>query len=246
VSAPPERVIGAKLGYLVMIAAIALGLLLAWGQVAKTAAQPRVSATDTAYLSCTTWTGKEWTNPIARSSRTPLTESPKGFSAYGEVKVLVKDGSCENVTKLYVASRAAQSFRIVYAEPPSGSGDGNGIRLIGWSPSGDKLLAQVNLWKYETDRGFAHVALIYDASKGQAEAIHALDEALSHHFASNCEFETAVVAWKTDEQIIVKVSRTPEDQSYEQRFCVTAPRLFIFDLRRQTIEADEPGHTRTN
>jgi hypothetical protein len=86
----------------------------------------------------------------------------------------VKDGSCENSSTLYVAQTVEQPFKISYAETPSGSADGNGIRLIGWSPSGDKLLAEVNFWEYETDRGFGHVPLIYDASTGTASEISGL------------------------------------------------------------------------
>ena len=110
-----------------MVIMIALGLAFSWWQAAETNAGPRVSATDTFYLSCTTWTGKEWTDLTARSARTPVLESPKGFRAYGEVKVVVKNGSCENTTTLHVASDPGSAFRIVYTKVPSAS-DGNGIR----------------------------------------------------------------------------------------------------------------------
>jgi hypothetical protein len=150
-----------------MITLILLSVTLSLWQGAETKSQPIISATNPAYLGCTTWTGHEWTTPAARSARTPILESPKGFRAYGEVRVVVKDGSCENTTKLYVASAAERSFRTVYS--PSVS-DGNGIRLVGWSPNGDKLLAEVTLWKYETDLGYG-LALrnrnsLYSISKG--------------------------------------------------------------------------------
>ena len=220
-----------------MIAAVALGVMFGSWQAAAQDKQPRVSATDTSYLSCTIWTGKEWTPPTSRSARTQVFESPKGYRAYGEVKVIVKDGSCENSTTLYVARAAQQPFKIAYAEPRSGSGDGNGIRLIGWSAGGEKLLAEVNFWKYETDRGFWHVPLIYDASTGTASEIHGLDKALTQHFGSDCEFEPAVEGWKGNEQIVVRVSRPPEDESYEQHFCVTAPRLLVYDLQKETVQS---------
>jgi hypothetical protein len=169
-------------------------------------------------------------------------ESPKGFRAYAEVKVLVKGGSCENTTTLYVASGADRAFRIAYAE----SRGGNGIRLIGWSPTADKLLAEVNLWEYETDRGFVHVPLIYDASTGQAKEILALDQSLSCHFGPNCEFEFEVEGWKTNEQLLTKISRTPVSEEYEQHFCVTKPRVFVFDLQKGTVQADRPDLKKKN
>lgn len=217
-----------------MIIAILLSLTLSLSQEPETKSQPIISATNPAYLGCMTWTGHEWTTPTARSARTPIVESPKGFRAYGEVKVVVRDGSCENITKLYVASPADRSFHTVYS--PSVS-DGSGIRLIGWSPNGDKLLAEVTLWRYETDLGYGHLALIYDASKGSAKEISALDQALDRHFGTDCEFELAVQGWKTDGQLLVKISKNPESDEYEQHFCVTKPQLLVFDLLRETIES---------
>src|SRR5438132_9502732 len=177
-----------------MITTIALGIVFASWKATAIDSQPRVSATDTAYLSCTVWTGKDWSRPAARSARTPVLESPNGFRAYGEVKVIVRGADCENTTTLYVAPRAGQEFKAAYTAP---GGDGNGIRLIGWSPNGDKLLAQVSFWKYETDRGFGHVPLIYDALTRQVIEIRAAGEALARHFGSDCEFEPALKAWKS-------------------------------------------------
>ncbi|MFI5058119.1 MAG: hypothetical protein ACHQLQ_08020 [Candidatus Acidiferrales bacterium] len=219
-----------------MIATIAFALLFSWRQTAEKNAQPLISATNPEYLGCTIWTGKEWTKPSPRSARTPLLESAKGFLAYAEVKVAVNDGTCTNTTTLYIASGAGKKFKIAYTKLPSAS-DGNGIRLIGWSPSGDRLLAEVNLWKYETDLGYDHVALIYDASTDLAREIPALDEALTRHFGPDCEFELAVKGWKTNEQILVKISRTPESEEYEQHFCVKEPRTLVYDLQKETVQA---------
>jgi hypothetical protein len=222
-----------------MITAILLSLALSLWQEAETKLQPIISATNPAYLGCMTWTGHEWTTPTARSARTPILESSKGFRAYGEVRVVVKDGSCENTTKLYVASAAERSFRTVYS--PSVS-DGSGIRLVGWSPSGDKLLAEVTLWRYETDLGYGHLALIYDASKGSAKEIHALDQVLDHHFGTDCNFELAVQGWKTDEQLLVKISPL-ESEEDEPHDCVKEPQLVVFDLIKETVD---PGGRKNN
>jgi hypothetical protein len=215
-----------------MVAGILLGVALGWLGPTATDSPPRVSATDTAYLSCTVWTGKGWSRPTARSARTPVLDSPNGVRAYGEVKVVVKNGSCENTTMLYVASAAGQEFKVAYKAP---SGDGNGIRLIGWSPDGKKLLADVNFWKYETDRGFGEVPLIYDTATGQATEIPEAGKALAAHFGSDCEFDTSTWGWKSNSQILIRVSRTPTDESYEQHFCVEQPRLFVFDLLKGTV-----------
>lgn len=219
-----------------MVASIIFGALLAWIQAAEPAAVPRISATDTAYLSCITWTGKEWTEPTARSASSPVLVSAKGLRAYAEVKVVVKGGSCENASTLHIASGSDHPSKVVYAQPKSGTGDGNGIRVVGWSPSGGKLLAEVNFWKYETDRGFTHLPVIYDASTGRTAEIRGLAKALERRFGQHCEYEPSLIGWKTEGTFLVKVSRTPPDESYEQHFCVTEPLVFAYDLLKQTVE----------
>lgn len=161
-------------------------------------------------------------------------QSQKGMRAYAEVKVVIEGGSCENTTTLYIATGPAGTFKTVFTK----TGNGNGIRLIGWSPNGDKLLAEVNLWEYETDTGWDHVGLIYDASSDSAREIPALDEALSRHFGTDCEFEESIQAWKSDEQILVKVSKSPLDETYEQHFCVERPVTFLFNLRTKTLQGN--------
>jgi hypothetical protein len=124
-----------------MVNLLVLLLSVFLGQETKSDSVPRVSPTDPFYLGCTVGAGKSWTPVTARSAQTPEIESPKGYRAYAEVQVTVdKDGSCENSTELFVASPGDGTFKLVYSKTPADS-DGNGIRLIGWSPSGDKLSA---------------------------------------------------------------------------------------------------------
>lgn len=218
-----------------MIAAIAFTLLFSLRQTADKSAQPLISATNPEYLGCTTWTGKEWTKPSPRSARTPIVESSKGFRAYAEVTVAVYNGNCTNTSTLYVSLDAGQKFKIVYTKQPSAS-DGNGIRLISWSPSGDRLLAEVNLWTYETDTGYRHLALLYDASTGLTKEVPALDEALNRHFGRDCNFETAIKGWKTDNQILVKISPYIDIEEGEGNSCVKDPVTLVYDLEKRTVQ----------
>ena len=219
-----------------MIPAIVFLLALGWPQAAGKTAQPRISATDTAYLGCSAWTGEGWTSAVTRTSRTPVSASPGGYRAYAEVKAVASGDACENTTRLYVAPAGSSAYRIAYTISPAAR-EGNGIRLIGWSPGGNKLLAEVNLWEYETDGGFDHVILIYDAAGRSAKIIHP-DQAISRRFGLNCESELSIDAWKTDEQVLIGISRSSEDESYQQHFCVKAPQKFIFDLQKQTLQPD--------
>lgn len=115
-----------------MIFVLLLNLLLAGAPQASKSNEPLVSATNPTYLSCTFWTGKTFSKLEARSARTPALRSPKGFLAYGEVRVEVQGEDCENTTTLYVATGEGKEFKAVYKK----DGGGNGIRIIGWSPSG--------------------------------------------------------------------------------------------------------------
>jgi hypothetical protein len=108
--------------------------------------------------------------------------------------------------------------------------NGNGICLISWSPSGDRLLTEVNSWEYEADGGLSHIALLHRASTGVAKQVHP-DRGLSRHFGSNCEFVLSIESWRTDEQVLIKVSQNPEDESYEQHFCVKVPQKFMIDFQ---------------
>lgn len=216
---------------------LVIAAALAPSAMAQKADAPRVSATDTYFLSCTVWTGRDWTEFTERSARTQLAVSPNGLRAYGEVNVSVKDKHCQNTTTLNVAPGIGQPFKLVYTNHSAYS-DGNGIRVIGWSPSGKKLVSDVNLWEYETDRGYSHVTVIYDSLSDSTKEIPALDEAVYHYFGPNCEFELVVTGWKTDDQILVKVIRTPKTDQYPQHFCVTQPRIFVFDLSTKVLRAE--------
>lgn len=222
-----------------MIITLAVALALSWLQVADKDNRPLVSATDPAYLSCTVWNGHEWSPPTSRSARTRTSESQKGFRAYAEVEAVVKEGSCENTTKVYLASATDQEFRVVYTKDVSES-DGNGVRLIGWSPSGVELLLQMNFWRYETDSGYGRLGVVYNATTGSVRELEELDAALALHFGDSCEFDVAIEGWKSDRQVSVKILKALETDTYEQHFCVEKPLILVFDIQTGTLETPQP------
>lgn len=220
--------------------ALFLSVFLTSTPQTKANSRPLVSATDPSYLSCTVWNGRAWTPVTARSAQTSTVTSPKGFRAYAEVQVVVgKDGSCGNTTELFVAAPGEDNFKLVFSKTPSES-DGNGIRLLGWSPDGTKLLAELNLWKYESDGCCGHIALVYDASKNAAAELPSLYDPLTKYFGKNCDFDFALNGWKSDDQIVLRVTKSLEDPAYEQHFCVERPRLLVFDLTSRTLKSSLP------
>jgi hypothetical protein len=213
---------------------IVFALLLAWPQSADKKDQPLASATNPTYLSCTVWTDKEWSKPASRSARTPVKQSTKGFRAYGEVAVSVNGEDCENTTTLFVALPDSKEFKPVYT---TSEGGGNGIRLLDWSPSGDRLLAEVTFWTYESDIGFGYIPVIYDASTNSAKELRSMDKALVQHLGSDCSFEDHVRGWKTDQRLLVRVSPDPSTEEDEDHSCVAQPRFFVYDIQRDTLQA---------
>ncbi len=208
-------------------------LLFSWLQSPHKNDEPLVSATNPAYLSCTVWTGKEWSKPAPRSARTPVTQSPKGFRAYGEVSVHVNGADCENTTALFVAAPGANEFKAVYTTSESG---GNGIRLLDWAPNGDRLLAEVTFWTYESDAGFGYIPVIYDASTNSAREVRAMDKALIRLFGTGCSFEDHVTGWRVDGQLLVRVTRSLSTEEDEESSCVKAPQLFVYDLQKDALQ----------
>jgi hypothetical protein len=210
-------------------------------QAAQDVDRPRVSATQTPYLSCTVWNGHEWTQPAARSAQTPVIESAKGARAYAEVKVAIDNGICFNTTTLYIADGAGKTFTTVYIK----SGNGNGIHIIGWSPNGDELLAEVNVWRYQTDIRYDHFAVLYHVSSETTIELPELNHALLEQFGSKCQFERTIQGWKDDGQILVKISKSPADASYEQHFCVERDRIFVFDVQSKALRAYQNRPSKT-
>lgn len=213
-----------------MIFVLVLSLFLAGVPQANKNDEPLVSVTNPTYLSCTFWTGKAWSEPAARSARTSIVRSPKGFLAYGEVKVAVQGDDCENTTTLRVATGEGKEFKTVYKK----DGGGNGIRIIGWSPSGDHLLAEITSWTYESDIGFEYTAVIYDAATSTAQENSALEKALRDHLG-NCSYEHNLTHWKTNTQVLVKVSPYVDVDGSDEYSCLKQPKLFLFDLRSNSL-----------
>ena len=214
-----------------MIVAIFLSLLFAGVPQANKNDEPLVSGTNPTYLSCTFWTGKAWSKPVARSARTPVVRSSKGFLAYGEVKVSVQNDDCENTTTLYVAAGEGKEFRSVYKK----EGGGNGIRIIGWSPAGDHLLAEVTSWTYETDTGFEYTPVIYDSATSKAQENSALEKALIDHLGKDCSFEHNLTQWKTNCQVLVRVSPYQSVDGSDEYSCVKQPKLLLYDLQTNSL-----------
>lgn len=191
---------------------------------------PLLSATSPFYLSCMYWNGKNYTDPESRFAKTPIVASKTGIRAYGEVRVEAKDGDCNNTTAVFIASSKDAEFKLVYKK----DGGGNGIRLIGWSQDGTRLLFEVNEWAYFSDTGFENVSVVYDAKRVSISEFRDLDKGIQKYFGSDCDFEHSTKRWHSTTQFVVRVTK-PLPTEDEQHSCVDAPILLLYDLEKREV-----------
>jgi hypothetical protein len=219
-------------------------------------------STNTAELSC--W--KDAGHVISRLGHSPVISSRTGSRAYAEVRATAlrpRDEHgytgllCINTVKVFVAKPPVSGFHVVLdsALPrsdcavveASDSCEVNGIQLVDWSEDGRFLLADLVLWEYESDALLMRVPIIYDAAKGEfvrPDVYHFFDEYYKTDFykekpdssTTHCEFELHSEGFSLDGNIVLSASRTPDNPSYDQVFCVDHKQTFLFDFGRNTIK----------
>lgn len=186
--------------------------------------------TNTSSLSC--WEGRNRTNFQTRQAKTAVFKSRVG-SAYAEVVAEASTDAggaefCKNTAQLFY-SRNAKDYKIVYTK--AGLEDqGVGLRVIGWSHNGSSLLIELSVWGYDRDTEVVKSALMLDGNTGQVRELP-LDDAFEHALGKDCEFDSSVLGWQTDESILLRVTKTPPTTRYEQTFCVDKPTIYSFNVR---------------
>ena len=140
---------------------------------------------------------------------------------------------CKNTAQLFY-SKDGKDYKSVYMK--AGLEDqGVGIRMIGWSHNGTSLLIELSVWGYDRDTDVVKSALMLDASAAEVRELP-LDDAFEHVLGKDCEFDSSLVGWQTDESILVRVTKTPATNRYEQTFCVEKPTVFSFNLKNGTMQ----------
>lgn len=191
--------------------------------------------TNTSSLSC--WEGHNRSNFQSRKAKTAVFQSSAGF-AYAEVQAEASTDAvgaefCKNMAQLFY-SRDGKDYKSVYAK--AGLEDqGVGMRVIGWSSSGTNLLIELSVWGYDRDTEVVKSALMLDAGAGQVRELP-LDDAFEHILGKDCEFDSSLVGWQTDDNILVRVTKTPPTNRYEQTFCVDKPTVYSFSLKNGTMQ----------
>src|SRR5260370_4784333 len=137
---------------------------------------------NTAQLSC--WKGRD--SFSSRQARSAVISSAAGDRAYAEVKAIAlrpeyeetySGDLCENSVKLFLAKGRVSRFHLILgSNSPTNdcfkiqgrnSCDVNGIQLVDWSKDGRLLLANLVIWRYETDGRILRLPVIYDIGENK-------------------------------------------------------------------------------
>lgn len=198
-------------------------VLIAYSLVAE------ARTSDLSFVSC--WPKSQQSNPVSRSIESQILTSPSHWRAYAIVTANASNGSCHNTTRLYVAS-PGHDFAPVFTRSVAGTEDGNGIRLVGWSRDGKRLLAELTDWAYGSDAPLGRAVLIYD-SEHAAQTLE-LDKSLGEHLGSSCLFDYSVVGWKSQSTILLQVR--PFSEALDARpSCVSRPTAFAYQIETHVM-----------
>ncbi len=176
-----------------------------------------------------------------RHAKTPVAKS-SGGSAYAEVTAEASTNSgqaqfCKNTVQVFFA-KDGTNYKIVY-EKAGLDDEGVGIRLLGWSQNGSKLLMETSVWGYDLDRDVSKSALLLESNTAEVKELP-LADAFEHVFGLDCEFDSSVIGWQGDERVLIRVGKTPPTTKYQQTFCVEKPTIYSFNLKEGKIQTGKP------
>jgi hypothetical protein len=217
---------------------------------------------NTAQLSC--WKGRD--SFSSRQARSAVISSAAGDRAYTEVKATAfkpkyeetySGDLCENTVKLFLAKGGVSNFRLILgSNSPTidclkiegrNLCDVNGVQLVDWSRDGRLLLANLVIWRYETDGGILRLPLIYDIGENkftQPDLYHFFDEYYKtdayeekkDQGSSHCDYELLTEGFSPVGNLILSATRPPPyPDGDEPVFCFDEKQTFLFELAANKI-----------
>jgi hypothetical protein len=224
---------------------------------------------NTAQLSC--WKGRDSFG--SRQARSAVISSAAGNRAYAEVKAIAlrpeyeetySGDLCENGVKLFLAKGRISRFQLVFgSNAPTNDClkiegrnlcDVNGIQLVDWSRDGRLLLANLVIWRYETDSGFLRLPLIYEIGDNkltQPEIYHFFDqyyktdryEEKEDLASTHCDYELLTEGFSPEGNLILSATRPPPyPDGDEPVFCFDQKQTLLFELATNKITRLASNH----
>ena len=195
---------------------------------------------NTSSLSC--WESKRAGTFQTRQAKTPVSKADAG-SAYAQVTAEASTDSgqaqfCKNTAQLFYA-KDGNTFKMVY-EKRGLDDQGVGMRLLGWSHNSSQLLIEVSSWGYDSDAYVAKSALVLDSSTAQVRELP-VDDDFQRLFGKDCEFDFSVVGWQSDDDVLIRVTKTSATAKYQQTFCVEKPTVYALNQQTGTVSLSKGG-----
>lgn len=217
---------------------------------------------NTAKLSC--WKGRD--SFSSRQARSAVISSVTGGRTYAEVKATALKPQyeetysgelCENSVKLFLAKGRVSGFQLLLgSDSPTDNClkvegrnlcDVNGIQLVDWSRDGRLLLANLVIWRYETDGGFLWLPLVYNVGENkftQPDLYHFFDqyyktdryEEKEDPTSTHCDYELLTEGFSPGGNLVVSATRPPPYvDGDEPVFCFDQKQTFLFELGANKI-----------
>ncbi len=173
----------------------------------------------------------------SRLARGPMLVAPQGErAAWVEVEAQAipvdsDEGSCQNVSRLWVRESGASA--IAFVQKPGWEGrNGNAIDLVDWSADGSRLLLELHTWTYPTDP-VDPTLLVWDARTREVEQVEA-GARVAERFGGACGFRARGRGFAADGSIVVAVE--PRDDAAAG--CAGAPRLWKVSAAGDALAAE--------
>ena len=217
---------------------------------------------NTAELSC--WKGRDSFG--SRQARSAVISSADGDRAYAEVRAIAlrpkfeetySGDLCENSVKLFLARGRVPSFQLLLdSDSPTNDClkidgrnycDVNGIQLVDWSRDGRLLLANLVIWRYETDGGIRRLPVIYDIRENkftQPDIYHFFDQSYKTDAyeekkdptSTHCDYELLTEGFSPEGDLVLSATRPPPyPDGDEPAFCFDRKQMFLFELAANKI-----------
>ena len=186
-------------------------------------------------LSC--WEGRAHTSFQSRQEKTPIMKSTGGFAyaeIFAEASAVSDTGQfCKNKAELFY-SKTGSDYKLVY-EKDGLEDQGVGMRVIGWSRRGGQLLVELTVWGYDTEADPTRSALVYDSDTAQVKELP-LSDAFERVLGKDCEFDSTLIGWGSNDNVLIRVTKTPSTSRYEQTFCVERPTVYSFNMHDGSMQ----------
>jgi hypothetical protein len=191
---------------------------------------------ETGYVSC--WKRNE-KDIKSRFVRSPILVLPDGLRrAYVEVEAIAlkpKDEAtyagrlCFNDSTLFVEGPGGKSIKIVYSDSPKVL-EGNSIKLVDWSPDGNRLLLEAAQWEYEFE-GIYTEFVIFNVESGVI-AEPDLRSISAARFGKDCWSENTISGFTLGGAVVIAVRPDADETGLENGAisCVKRKTLVSIDL----------------